>query len=174
MLLSSSRTENEAMSKHELKESLDELEFQVFRMRENLKKIAKKCQIIGIEQTKEEKWVVLYTEDDGNTCKIMLNDCETAYKGKWDFSIQGEYLDDRTIHIGDIKGPANKGFGSICMKYLKDFARDQNIPLITGDIVERDWNHVDRLEHFYIKHNFRVNIDHDNKSGKIEWNQNYQ
>jgi hypothetical protein len=151
----------------ELQQDIDELEFQLFRMQENMKRIAKRWQVIGIEQTKEEKWVIVYILDDGSQCKIMLNDCETAYDGIWDFSIQATYADDHTIHIGDIKGEENKGYGSICMKYLKNHAVDQNVQYITGDIAKRDWDHLDRLIHFYEKHNFDVRVKHEDCGGSI-------
>ncbi|APH05592.1 hypothetical protein [Bacillus weihaiensis] len=152
----------------ELKEELEDLEFQVFRMQDNLKEIAKKSKVLGVDQTKEDKMVIVYTPDE-SSCKIMLCDCETAYKGQWDFSIQATLADEETIHIGDIKGPANKGYGSICMDYLKDLAIEQNIPKITGDIAKRDWDHVERLVHFYQKHNFYVEIDYDRQYGEIKW-----
>jgi GNAT superfamily N-acetyltransferase len=161
--------DNEPKDPLELRNNLVELEFQLFRMQENIKEISKKNQVIGIDQTKEDKWVIVSAEDDGHRCKIMVNDCETAYNGNWDFSIQAVYADSDKIHIGDIKGPANKGYGSICMNYLKDIAREQNIPYITGDIAKRDWDHVDRLIHFYEKHDFDVDIDHKDKSGDIIW-----
>lgn len=151
----------------------EELQFQLFRMQDNLKEIAKRWKVVGIDQTKEDKWVVVYAQNDGDSCKVMLNDCETAYRGKWDFSIHATYSDDHAIHIGDIKGPANKGYGSICMNYLKEIAKDQNIPTITGDIAKRDWDHVDRLVHFYEKHDFKVNIDYEEQAGEIEWNDAY-
>ena len=175
MSLSRLRMEHEEQkSPVELKEDLENLEFQLFRMQDNLREIAKDGQVVGIEQTKEDKWVIVSAVDDGNLCKVMLNDCEKAYKGTWDFSIQATYSDDNRIHIADIKGPANKGFGSICMKYLKEIAKEQNIPYITGDIAERDWNHVNRLIHFYEKHHFQVTVDEETKSGEIKWNDLYQ
>jgi len=162
--------ETEEKSPNELQKDLVDLEFQLFRMQENIKEISKKSQVIGIDQTKEDKWVIVSAEDDGTQCKIMINDCETAYKGEWDFSIHAIYSDEDKIHIGDIKGPANKGYGSICMNYLKDIAKEQNIPYITGDIAKRDWDHVDRLIYFYEKHDFDVEIDYKEKSGEIVWN----
>ncbi|MGO4886839.1 hypothetical protein ACJ2A9_03695 [Anaerobacillus sp. MEB173] len=165
---------DEKKDKHELKQELEELEFQVFRMQENLKEIAKKWQVMGIDQTNEEKWVIVYSYDDGNLCKIMLCDCETPFQGTWDFSIQATYSDENQIHIGDIKGEENKGYGSICMDYLKEVAFEQNIQYITGDLAKRDWDHLDRLVHFYEKHNFQVDIDHKDKSGEIVWNPQYE
>ncbi|WP_198507833.1 hypothetical protein [Bacillus sp. FJAT-45037] len=169
MVLATLQTE-EVKEPEELQQDLMELEFQLFRMQENMKQIAKRWQVLGIEQTKDEKWVIVYILDDGQQCKIMLNDCESAYRGIWDFSIQATYSSDHTIHIGDIKGEENKGYGSICMRYLKNHAFDQNVRYITGDIAERDWNHLDRLIHFYDKHQFTIDINYNDKSGNIVWN----
>ncbi|MDV2885059.1 hypothetical protein RYX45_07690 [Alkalihalophilus pseudofirmus] len=163
-------TTDEVKEPEELQKELNELEFQMFRMQENLKQIAKRWQVLGIEQTKEEKWVIVYIIDDGSQCKIMLNECDSAFRGVWDFSIQATYADDHTIHIGDIKGEENKGYGSICMNYLKNHAMDQNVQYITGDIAQRDWDHLDRLIHFYEKHHFDIEVDHNDKSGDLVWN----
>ncbi|WP_100408113.1 hypothetical protein [Bacillus solitudinis] len=171
MLLTSERAFTTKEQEPELlKQNLEELEFQVFRMQENLKEIAKQAQVLGIEQTKEEKWVIVYLIDDGRTCKIMLNECESAYRGVWDFTIQAKYVGTHTIFIGDIKGEENKGYGSICINYLKEHAKSQNIQYISGDIAKRDWNHLDRLIHFYQKHRFHIEIDRKTQSGTILWN----
>ncbi|THE10016.1 hypothetical protein E1I69_20240 [Bacillus timonensis] len=157
-------------SPSEVKQDLEELQFQLYRMQDNMKEISKKHQIIGIDQSKDEKWVIVSAFDDGNQCQIMVNDCDSAYRGKWDFSLHAQYKDeDNAIHIGDIKGPANQGYGSICMNHLKEIAREQNIPVIKGDIAQRDWDHVDRLVYFYEKHDFEVEIDPQTKSGEIIW-----
>ncbi|MEG7281507.1 hypothetical protein [Bacillus sp. 0909A] len=155
-------------NRQELEEELNHLEFQLYRMQENIKDLSKDARVLGIDQSKDEDWMIVSSIDDGQTCKIMLTDCETAYRGESCFSLVASYQDD-AIHIGDIKGPPNYGFGSICMKYLKDIARDSNIPKVTGDIAKRDWNHVDRLIHFYEKHQFEVCIDSDTQSGSIKW-----
>ncbi|KHF40431.1 hypothetical protein [Halalkalibacter okhensis] len=167
MLLTKLGAEEEKRNPEELEQDLENLEFQMFRMQANVKEIAKKRQILGIEQTKEEKWVIVSIVDDGHACKIMLNDCESAFRGSWDFSIQAKYEDQSTIHIGDIKGEENRGYGSICMDYLKEHAQDQNVQYIKGDLAERDWDHLDRLIHFYEKHDFDIDVDHENQSGSI-------
>ncbi len=170
-MLLSKLAETEAPQKNpqELKEELDELEIQLFRIQQNMKEIAKKRQVIGIDQTKDDNWVIISAVDDGNICKVMLNECTRPFRGSWDSSILAEYRDQNTIHIGDIRGPGGKGYGTVLIDHLKEIARDQNIQYITGDIAERDWDHVDRLEHFYTKHNFDIELDAENKSGKIEW-----
>lgn len=53
--------------------------------------------------------------------------------------------------------------------FKKDLSIEQNIPEITGDIDDRDWDHVDLLIHFYEKHDFQVEIDYEDKSGEIKW-----
>ncbi|MBU9713429.1 hypothetical protein [Evansella tamaricis] len=159
----------EDKKKEEIIEEFEELEFQVYRMKENLREIAKSHQVLGIDQTKEEKWVIVYAVDDGNICRIMLHDCDSPYLGKWDFSIHAQYTDDFMIHIDDIRGQENCGYGSICMKFLKEHALEQNISFITGDLVERDWDHIDRLVHFYKKHQFQIKLENDSCSGEIYW-----
>ncbi|WP_429875935.1 hypothetical protein [Fictibacillus sp. NRS-1165] len=146
------------------------LEFQVLRMQNDLKQIAKKWDILGVEQTKDEHLTIVYKLENKHQCKIMLNDCSTSFQGIWDFSIDAIYEDSDSIFIGDIRGPANRGYGSICIQYLQELAKDQNIPYIRGDIAPRDWDHVNRLVHFYEKHHFSVHLDEESKSGKIVWN----
>ncbi|MCE7791991.1 hypothetical protein K8O68_06095 [Salipaludibacillus sp. CUR1] len=156
-------------NKETLIEEYETLEFQMFRMQENIKEIAKKWDILGIDQTKEEKWVIVYAADDGNICKIMAHDCETPFLGKWDFSIHAQYKNDHQVHIDDIRGEENRGFGSVCMNFLKEYTKDKNIHTISGDISERDWDHLDRLIHFYKKHRFYVDIEYAEQKGAIHW-----
>ncbi len=152
---------------------LEEMELQVLRMQNDMKEIAKKWDVVGVDQTKEDNLVIVYKAEEEERCKLMLNDCDSAFRGVWDFALQALFPDEERIHIGDIKGPENKGYGSICIHYLKELAKDKNIPYITGDISDRDWDHLDRLIHFYEKHNFQVEVDYHTKSGKIVWNQAY-
>ncbi|MDY0395278.1 hypothetical protein RWE15_13665 [Virgibacillus halophilus] len=84
--------------------------------------------------------------------------------------MQAEYKGSNTLHIAAIKGEEDKGYGSILMHHLKEKARQENIQYITGDLVKRDYDHVDRLMYFYEKHSFDVTVDHDEKCGEIVWN----
>jgi hypothetical protein len=52
-------------------------------------------------------------------------------------------------------------------------AKDQNVQYIKGDLAKRDWDHLDRLIHFYDKHDFEIHVDYDDKSGEITWNSSY-
>ncbi|ASN07201.1 GNAT family protein [Virgibacillus necropolis] len=158
-------------NKNNIKEELDTLEIQLFRMQHNIKEIAKKWEIISIDQTYDNNWVVIYADKGAEACQIMLHDCDASFRGNWDAAIQTNYKNDNTIHIADIKGRQNKGYGSILMNHLKELAHDENVQYITGDIVERDFDHVNRLKHFYRKHNFDVNINHEEQCGEIVWNE---
>ncbi|MFC3041647.1 hypothetical protein ACFOGI_15490 [Virgibacillus xinjiangensis] len=160
----------EEKSKDELQEKLDTLEIQLFRMQNNIKEIAKRSEIISIDQTNDEHWMVIFADKDSTTFQLMLHDCRKPFRGNWDSAIQAEYRDERTLHIADIKGEENKGYGSVLMKHLKEMAREENYQYITGDIVKRDFDHVERLKHFYSKHYFDVKIDHQTQQGEIIWN----
>ncbi|HLS09063.1 hypothetical protein [Lentibacillus sp.] len=160
---------NDHRSKEDIKYDLDTLEIQLFRMQENIKKIARDADIIGIDQTTNNEWVVIYAYKNGDSCQLMLHNCTKPYRGDWHSAIQAEYKENQYLHIADIKGEENKGYGSVLMKHLKEEARKDNRPCITGDIVKRDFDHVERLKHFYSKHDFDVTIDHETQSGKIMW-----
>ncbi|UTR09744.1 hypothetical protein MM300_17910 [Evansella sp. LMS18] len=172
LTVSSAFVKKEEKSKEELIEEIENLEYQVFRMQENMKEISKRGKVLGIEMTKEEKWVIVYAVEDKHVCKINIHDCETPYQGHWDFSIQASYTGDSEIHIDDIRGEENKGLGSVGMKFLQEHAREHNIQFITGVIAERDWGHLNRLVHFYNKHDFYVEVDETQKKGKIYWERN--
>lgn len=161
---------NESKSKADIQRELDHIEIQLYRMRENIKQIAKYNEVISIDQTSNENWVVIYADRDEERCQLMLHDCDKPFRGKWDSAIQAEYRDSHTLHIADIKGKANAGYGSVLMDHLKEIAREENVQYITGDIVERDAGHFDRLEHFYQKHAFKVEIDYEKQEGWIIWN----
>ncbi|WP_416150523.1 hypothetical protein ACM26V_06010 [Salipaludibacillus sp. HK11] len=156
-------------NKQSLIQEYENLEFQMFRMSENIKQIAKKWTVLGIDQTKEEKWVIIYSSDNGDICKIMAHDCEEPFRGKWAFSIHTQYKEDHRIHIDDIRGESNRGFGSVCMKFLKEYTKDLNVHTISGNLSHRDWDHIDRLLHFYKKHEFTVDIVESEKKGEIFW-----
>ncbi|WP_100012197.1 hypothetical protein [Lentibacillus sediminis] len=157
-------------NKNEIKQELDELEIQMFRMQVNMKEIAKKSEVISIDQAKDKRWVIIFADRNKSSFQVMLHDCTKPYRGDWDSAIQAEYKDQHTIHIADIKGEENKGYGSVLLGHLKELAREENVQYITGDIVKRDFDHVSRLKHFYRKHDFDVKIDHHLEQGEIVWN----
>ncbi|WP_244527666.1 hypothetical protein [Virgibacillus chiguensis] len=156
-------------NKQELEKELNTLEVQVFRMQQNVKEIAKQASIVSIDQTKEANWVIIYAIRKANSIQMMLHECTKPFRGKWDSAIEAEYKRENTLHISDIKGEENKGYGSVLMNHLKELAYDENKHYITGDIVKRDFDHVERLKYFYAKHYFDISIDHKEEKGKIIW-----
>ncbi|WP_078395342.1 hypothetical protein [Shouchella patagoniensis] len=148
----------------------NETELQLLRMQQQVKDIAreKHKEVIGIEQTAGEEWVIVSKKEEGSTLQFMINDCTSPYRGSWDFALQVEYKDSHHLFIGDIKGEPCRGFGSICMEYLKETAWSNNCK-ITGDLAKRDWGHLDRLTHFYKKHSFSVFVDETEKAGQVYW-----
>lgn len=70
----------EERDQKELEKELHKLEFQIFRMRENLIDVSKDARVLGIDQSNNDDWIIVSSIDDGQTCKIMLTDCESAYQ----------------------------------------------------------------------------------------------
>lgn len=152
-------------------QKVNQQELQLIRMQQQVKEIAKETnkEVIGIEQLNEEEWVIVSKTSDQQTLQLMINHCGSPYRGKWDFAIQAEYTSDHALFIDDIKGEPCQGFGSICMAYLKETAWAENC-IIKGDLVKRDWDHLDRLTHFYKKHSFSVEINEEQQVGRVHWN----
>lgn len=70
------------------------------------------------------------------------------------------------LHIQDIQGGRNLGHGSVAMKVLIEYAEDNGIEKITGNLSQVDYDHKDRLIAFYEKFGFVVEYQ-DDKKGKI-------
>ncbi|QKS73230.1 hypothetical protein FLK61_31315 [Paenalkalicoccus suaedae] len=149
-------------------EELEDQEFQLLRMQQNMMEVAKHGDIIGIDTSKHDEWFIIYSQDDGEVCRLMAASCQKAFRGSWDASIHATYKSE-SIHIDDIRGEPNAGMGSVLVSFLKQYAIDQNVPKIEGKLAERDWDHVDRLIHFYEKHEFDVHVDYRNKEGHLKW-----
>lgn len=80
--------------------------------------------------------------------------------------------ESKHMRIADIKiegNRVNRGYGSIMMEGLMKLVHEMQIRFITGWISAVDWDHIDRLEHFYRKHGFDCQLDHENKYGTITW-----
>jgi GNAT superfamily N-acetyltransferase len=87
-----------------------------------------------------------------------------------DFSILSNKSGEK-IHIGNIMGhKKNRGYGSILMRYLKKLAIKEGTKCITGNLVSNNFDHLNRLKHFYSKHGFTVRVKDGSLSGNIEWN----
>ncbi|WP_138977005.1 hypothetical protein [Brevibacillus laterosporus] len=80
------------------------------------------------------------------------------------------HVENKHMKIADIKiegDRVNRGYGSIMMEGVKKFVHEMQIKVITGWISSVDWGHIDRLEHFYRKHGFDCQLNHENKRGTI-------
>lgn len=82
------------------------------------------------------------------------------------------HVENQHMEIADIKiegERVNRGYGSIMMEGLMKLVHEMQIKVITGWISSVDWDHFDRSEHFYRKHGFDCQLDHENKRGTIVW-----
>lgn len=80
--------------------------------------------------------------------------------------------DHKHMQIADIRiegDRVNRGYGSIVMQGVMKLVDEFGIKYITGWISGVDWDHIDRSEHFYRKHGFNCQLDHENKHGTLSW-----
>lgn len=76
----------------------------------------------------------------------------------------------KKIKISDLnlnKAFVNEGYGSLLLSNLIRLAKEYHAEEISGWISGVDYNHIDRLVHFYEKHNFKVTLDENTSSMKI-------
>lgn len=69
------------------------------------------------------------------------------------------YINDGLIELGDIEvfgENRGKGYGSVLLKSLIEFAKAKNINKITGWISKVDEDHFSQLEKFYTRHGFKI------------------
>ncbi|WP_205128517.1 hypothetical protein, partial [Salmonella enterica] len=62
-------------NRQELEEELNDLEFQIYRMQENMKDLSKDAKVLGIDQSKHDEWMIVSSIDDGQTCKDRKASC---------------------------------------------------------------------------------------------------
>lgn len=77
---------------------------------------------------------------------------------------------DGLIEIGDIQCKKNnKGYGSLMMRELIAFGKQNNFKSIEGWISCVDLDHIERLHHFYQKFGFEITLNKDgNSNNKVE------
>lgn len=90
--------------------------------------------------------------------------------------LSANYTCEETVEIGDIEvfgENEGRGYGSILLDSLINFAKDNSINTISGWISYADKNHFDKLDYFYKKHGFNVIWGSDsnitNKAADIIW-----
>ncbi len=73
--------------------------------------------------------------------------------------LSANYIDGETLEICDIEvfgENEGRGYGSILLQSLINFAQENSVNTITGWISQTDKNHFDKLDYFYKKHGFSV------------------
>lgn len=90
--------------------------------------------------------------------------------------LSADYTCEEMVEIGDIEvfgENEGRGYGSILLNSLINFAKDNSINIISGWISYADKNHFDKLDYFYKKHDFKViwgsECNITNKAADIIW-----
>lgn len=78
-------------------------------------------------------------------------------------SVESLHIHDFSLH----KNYQDGGTGSWVLPLLFEMCQTAQIKQITGEITERDWKHVEMLQHFYTKHGFKITIDEVAQKGAI-------
>lgn len=75
----------------------------------------------------------------------------------------------RSVHIVDwYCENENMGYGSILMKNLINYLKTADYSVLTGSICPRDFDHEDKLRHFYTKFGFQIKDHPHSRSLKLE------
>lgn len=159
----------------------NDIEFEMKYQSESL--INKGFEIISMFQ-KEDHNLILYRHFYDETPKekesiIFLGIRVITKKGILypDPVLKAFFSDDFTdITLADIEVEehlSNHGYGSILLSTLIEIAKQRNINSITGWISSADSDHIERLVHFYKKHNFEVYLNENSrdslKIGDLIW-----
>ena len=98
----------------------------------------------SIEEFQKNRWAVLrfYKAGRGYVCRAKLF-----------------YKNENIVCIGDIESKrGNKGYGSKVLRSLIKICQQLKVQAITGEISGVDSDHLDKLEHFYEKHGFKLTM----------------
>lgn len=135
-----------------------------------------KKEFLGLAPNKNKRLTITYIEQDcpSNEFNIIVEEFigtinKVVYKLQIAFYEESKSIDiiDNHALIYD-----NKGNGSIGLKALTQLAIKKNYKTISGEISFPDWDHVDKLKHFYEKQNFKVTLNYEEKEGYIRWKNN--
>lgn len=126
--------------------------------------------LLGIKiNSKENALVVAYLERDfKDEYNIIVRYAFSSYPV---YRLEFKY-DKENLKFGIIDNKAYReelGYGTIGVEQLIRIAKKHNIRAIQGEITHTDWDHVDKLEHFYKKFGFEVCLDNERKHGFITW-----
>lgn len=88
-----------------------------------------------------------------------------GYLGKLSYTLNNSG-GKRAINIGDIQYKlVNQGIGSELINYLEEIADGEKVTYLTGWISPVDFDHKERLLHFYQKNGFEIRAREDEMGG---------
>ncbi|GAB7058282.1 MULTISPECIES: hypothetical protein [unclassified Paenibacillus] len=136
--------------------------------------------VIHVDQTRHGETVMIYrlhhndyNEFEDQTIHLRIKIITlTGVKSPDSNAFLSFYHTNKLMRISDIKikgERVSRGYGSILMKAVMQFVDQLQVRYITGWISGVDWDHIDRSEHFYRKHGFDVELNHEVQSGRITW-----
>lgn len=96
---------------------------------------------------------------DGTSSLIIISTCNNKFAGRINCTV---YKEQKKIAIEDIWCKKNnKGYGSLMMRELIEYAKQHGIKYIDGWLSGVDANHLERLYHFYHKFGFIITPNED-------------
>lgn len=118
-------------------------------------------QILGIEEHSDFDYVVVMSFCGNHSYSdyrnIFLYNLPFTHWSKHICRMDLRYEPNCCAKIMDWSSyPTNMGYGSILMKYLIAYLRSAGFRTLYGEIVPRDYNHIDLLFHFYKKFGFKI------------------
>lgn len=113
-----------------------------------------------IDRTKKGIDVLVAVND--KEIEIEIFDLDTKFYAEnrsivlWANSL---FLDDKVLFIKDIQGGNGLGHGELALNYLFNIAKKKGFSKIEGRVSSVDFDHVERLKHFYKKMGFEGNFE---------------
>ncbi|MEE6132827.1 GNAT family N-acetyltransferase [Priestia sp. GS2] len=136
--------------------------------------------LLNIINKKEEKIIVYHTSLDKEEkfglflIKLKIINKKGIVLNR--VRLSAIYKSEVDIELCDIEvfgENSGRGYGSILLNSLIEFAKENSIQKITGWISYADSDHFDKLASFYKKHDFNViwhdDINNSNKATDIYW-----
>lgn len=126
-------------------------------------------QIIGIDKNKNNEYFLVVPMIFDNDIDIYLYPLFSSDRikskilaTKYEYKERHLYIDDFTVVEENI------GNGSILLKYLIQYAKENHYLYISGWLSPVDKDNFDLLEHFYTKFGFEVWFNEEKSEGKIK------
>jgi hypothetical protein len=110
-----------------------------------------------------KRFCLVHSQED--TLGIIYVVSNKGFSGRLIYIINSA---DQSIKIGNILfKPINTGIGTELLKYLDEIAIDGNYKYMTGWISPVDFDHLDKLFHFYKKNGFKIEKNNGRMGGYI-------